>query len=176
MLFKPVTLLLAASAAFLGNVVPVEAQVPRGTVILRDWFVDLIPTVFPNTTTHWVKIFEDGTLADDIVCQFNTRTLNNKAEMRGFWTAISHQIEDRISQYVIQPKSAVAFAADDKGREGWVIATGDTWLRTKQGRYHAGGSASAWVSVKWDHAKKKRVITEWKEVNTPPNYPNYPWN
>ncbi|KAG2018471.1 hypothetical protein CC2G_007899 [Coprinopsis cinerea AmutBmut pab1-1] len=173
-LSSPLTLVLAALSTTL--IVPSHAQIPAGTTALAEWFTNLIPSVIPNTTTNWIPPFEDGTFAEDIVVHFNGRVIEGRENMKTYWTGLSANIVARVDAYVIEPTQTVAFTTDVEGREGWVVATGKTWLQTKQGEVYTDGGASAWVVVKWDQVLEKRVVKEWREVNTPPNFPNYPWS
>ncbi|KAF6756961.1 hypothetical protein DFP72DRAFT_1114572 [Ephemerocybe angulata] len=148
---------------------------PAGTTALEEWFKSVVPQIFPNSTTTWQTAFENGLLDPNIKAALNGRPFGSLAEMRGYWSAVSAQIASRTEYYITEPE-AFAFATDPEGRSGYVIGAGKTSLKTKQGDVYTDGGSSAFVSVAWNTLLQKRVITEWKEVNTPPNYPNYPWS
>jgi hypothetical protein len=62
--------LLALVLAVLFHTSPASA-IPAGTVALQEWFLDVIPRVFPNATDNWQTPFEDGTLDQNIVFKMN---------------------------------------------------------------------------------------------------------
>ncbi|KAJ2916724.1 hypothetical protein MD484_g3686, partial [Candolleomyces efflorescens] len=178
MQFKLTTALGAVAVALttaLVNVTPVAAK-PPGVVALENWMLDIIPQIFPNTTTNWQPLFDNEIIVPDVKLMFNARTITGRDSMRALWESLNAIVVARTKSYVLTPTGVVAFALDDEGRNGWVVATGDTTLVTKTGRCYTGGGASAWVSVAWNETLQARTITEWREVNTPPNYPNYPWS
>ncbi|RXW19502.1 hypothetical protein EST38_g6361 [Candolleomyces aberdarensis] len=176
--FKLTTAFGAVAVALtttLMNVTPAVAK-PAGTVALENWMLDIIPQIFPNTTTNWQPLFDNDIIVPDVKLTFNARTITGRDSMRALWEQLNQMVVARTSSYVLEPTGVVAFSLDDEGHNGWVIATGATTLTTKRGRCYTGGGASAFVSVVWNETLQARTITEWKEVNTPPNYPNYPWS
>ncbi|KAF6746860.1 hypothetical protein DFP72DRAFT_1175286 [Ephemerocybe angulata] len=165
-----------AAAIFLSifSAAPVYSK-PAGTIALEEWFKSVVPQIFPNSTTNWQAAFENGLLDPNIKATLNGRAFTSLAEMRGYWSAVSAQIASRTEYYITEPE-AFGFATDAEGRSGYVIGAGRTSLKTKQGDVYKDGGSSAFVNVVWNTELQKRVITEWKEVNTSPNYPNYPWS
>ncbi|TFK27917.1 hypothetical protein FA15DRAFT_719923 [Coprinopsis marcescibilis] len=158
------------------NVTQVSQTPPSGTTELRDWFTEFIPALFPNTTTHWKKRFDDGTIAPKIYGTFNGLTFHGSAALRRSLLGSSCIITSRLDSYVIEPTQITAAASDPQGRNGWVVYSGKTSLVTKEGEVYTEGLASVFATVEWDAVLEKRTVTEYREVNTPPNSPNYPWN
>lgn len=45
---------------------------PAGAGALQDWFnQDILPRIFPNATSDWLSMFEDGTIHPDITFSLN---------------------------------------------------------------------------------------------------------
>ncbi|KAJ3521538.1 hypothetical protein NMY22_g12271 [Coprinellus aureogranulatus] len=165
---------LAAAVAF--SAAPVSA-IPAGTVALEEWFISVIPRIFPNATDNWQKTFEDGTLDPNIVFKMNAaEATTGLASMRAYWNATNSLIVSRNNAYVIDVTGIAAFSSDAEGKNGLVVSTGRSWIHTKEGKRYNDGVASTYSVVKWNDAKQIRSIVEWREVNTPPNYPYYPWS
>lgn len=74
------------------------------------------------------------------------------------------------------PLSTLDSPPIDHRRNGIVVGTGHSWIETKKGDRYDDGVASTYAVVRWNEAKQARSIVEWREVNTPPNYPYYPWS
>ncbi|TFK27883.1 hypothetical protein FA15DRAFT_692176 [Coprinopsis marcescibilis] len=146
-----------------------------GVAAMQDWFRDFIPRLAPNSTDNWQAVFADGTLVSNIHATLNTNTFNDVDSMRAYWAFLNARILERIERYVVEPTQITAHVTDAEGRNGWVVTTAKSWLITKQGDLHTGGIAGAFAEIKWDPILQKRTVTEFREVNTPPNWPNYPW-
>ncbi|TFK27918.1 hypothetical protein FA15DRAFT_701516 [Coprinopsis marcescibilis] len=128
----------------------------------------------PNGTSHWQGASYSGTIAPDILCSFNNQTFYGSKPMmvgplfdiRIIFNA-SSVINRRIAWYDIEPTQTVAFATDDDGFNGYVIATARTklWVKGSPVVYND-GSGSAYLIIKYSPKLQKRTITEWHEVNT----------
>lgn len=63
-------ILSGLASAFVYHVSPVSA-IPAGTIALQEWFVGVIPRIFPNSTDNWQGSFEDGTVDSNIIFKMN---------------------------------------------------------------------------------------------------------
>ncbi|KAF6756963.1 hypothetical protein DFP72DRAFT_1168687 [Ephemerocybe angulata] len=157
------------------NARPANA-IPPGAVALAEWFDRTLPRIFPNTTDGWQECFEDGTFHPNVVGSYNTLPINGLAELKGLGALISSLATEQLEYFVLEPTATVAFATDEAGHSGLITYTGKSSLKTKSGAVYADGLSSVSVTVEWNEALQKRAITVWKEVSTPPNFPDYPWD
>ncbi|EAU83312.1 hypothetical protein CC1G_10753 [Coprinopsis cinerea okayama7 len=163
MLLRTLSAIAIALLSGLLLATPARTQNSTGSQALGDWFIN---DFYPSARDNVLAPFEDGTFSRDIVSKSNDITYSYRKMKKG-WIEFGEYMKT-LDEWTFTPVSTVAYATDDLGLEGSIIASGEISVRTKNGTVFTGGKNAVYVWVKYNRRLGRRVIKEWREVYQAP--------